>query len=331
MTRSPTEKRPGEFDIIQDIFSPLAQRQPGAFNLTDDAAILRPPTGTELVMTKDAMVSGVHFLASDDPGHIARKLLRVNLSDLAAMGAEPLGYLLATFWEQGMETDWIRAFAEGLEQDQQEFSIDLLGGDTVTTAGPLSFSLTAVGTTPIQKALRRNGAQPGDLLIVSGSIGDGALGLKALRGELDYLEPQDLSFLADCYHLPQPRLALGMALRDIASSCLDISDGLVADIAHIGDASEVAAVIDVEKLPLSIAAAKVMTHNAGHLASILTGGDDYELAFTMPAAAENRLSELSIQTKTGLTCIGRIEAGSGVHVLKNGEELALSATGWLHF
>jgi thiamine-monophosphate kinase len=331
MTQPPTQDNPGEFDIIRDIFAPLSESQAGAYNLTDDAATLSAPPGTELVMTKDAMVSGVHFLASDEAGHIARKLLRVNLSDLAAMGATPMGYLLAAFWSHGTDPDWIRSFAEGLKRDQREFSIGLLGGDTVSTPGPLSLSLTAIGNVPIQQALRRNGAQPGDLLVVSGSIGDGALGLKALRGELEFLNPDDLSFLVDRYHLPQPRLALGTAIRDLASSCIDISDGLVADIAHICDASSMAAVFDVEKVPLSAAADKVVAKDAEFLTTILTGGDDYELAFTIPAAFESRLSDLSKQTQTELAYIGKIEAGSGVRVLKNGTAMALPTAGWRHF
>lgn len=331
MTQPPTQDSPGEFDIIRDIFAPLSEGQAGAFNLTDDAATLSAPPGTELVMTKDAMVSGVHFLAGDDPAQIARKLLRVNLSDLAAMGATPMGYLLATFWSHGTDPDWIRSFAEGLKQDQREFSIGLLGGDTVSTPGPLSLSLTAIGNVPNHKALRRNGAQPGDLLVVSGSIGDGALGLKALRGELEFLTPDDLSFLGDRYHLPQPRLALGAALRDLASSCIDISDGLVADIAHICDASSMAAVFDVENVPLSVAAAKVVVKDAEFLTAILTGGDDYELAFTIPEKFESRLPDLSKQTQTDLTCIGRMEAGSGVRARKGGAEMVLPTAGWRHF
>ncbi|USG60072.1 thiamine-phosphate kinase [Sneathiella marina] len=331
MTQPPTEDRPGEFDIIREIFAPLSESQPGAFNLTDDAAILKAPPGTELVMTKDAMVSGVHFLASDDPGHIARKLLRVNLSDLAAMGATPMGYLLAAFWEQGTSIDWIRGFAEGLKQDQQAFSIGLLGGDTVTTSGPQSFSLTAIGNIPDQKVLRRKGARPGDLLVVSGNIGDGALGLKALRGELEFLDPEDLSFLADRYHLPQPRLTLGRALHDIASSCLDISDGLMADTGHICETSSLAAVLEVENVPLSMAAKNVLAHDKAYLTSILTGGDDYELAFTLPARFESRLPDLSTQAQTKLTPIGRMEEGTGVRAINNGVEMAVSTPGWRHF
>jgi thiamine-monophosphate kinase len=331
MTRSPTEDTPGEFDIIREIFAPLSANEMGAFNLTDDAAILSPPPGTDLVMTKDAMVSGVHFFAEDEPGNIARKLLRVNLSDLAAMGATPMGYLLATFWEQGTDPNWIRDFAKGLEQDQQEYNVGLLGGDTVTTPGPLSLSLTAIGNVPIDKTLRRNGARAGDLIVVSGSIGDSALGLKVLRGELDFLSVADKTFLVDRYHLPQPRLTLGTALRGVASSCIDISDGLIADISHVSKASSALAIIEADMLPLSDAATAALTEDEELLTILLTGGDDYELAFTIPPKFQSRLSKLSEETQTRLTCIGRIEDGSGTNVLNKGTPLSLSASGWRHF
>ncbi|MEH6528116.1 MAG: AIR synthase-related protein, partial [Sneathiella sp.] len=192
-------------------------------------------------------------------------------------------------------------------------------------------SLTAIGSIPDGKTLRRNGAQAGDLLVVSGTIGDGALGLKVLRGELDFLDPKDLSFLADRYHLPQPRMALGTELRDLASSCIDISDGLMADIGHISDASSVAVSFDVDKVPFSRAATVALQNNTELLTILLTGGDDYELAFTIPPDYEDQLPELSSQTQTELTCIGRVEPGSGVRAFRNGTEMATSVTGWRHF
>jgi thiamine-monophosphate kinase len=331
MTRSPTEDTPGEFDIIRDVFAPLSANEIGAFNLTDDAATLSPPPGTEIVMTKDAMVSGVHFFTDDEPRKIAQKLLRVNLSDLAAMGATPMGYLLATFWEQGTDPDWIRDFAKGLEQDQEEFAIGLLGGDTVTTPGPLSLSLTAIGNVPLGQVLRRKGADVGDLIMVSGTVGDAALGLRIRNGELDFLASSDQQFLLDRYLLPQPRVALGTALRGVASSCIDISDGVVADISHLSESSSVQMVIDADQLPLSAAAKAAAKGKSDSLITLLTGGDDYELAFTIPPEKQDRLTVLAKQAGTDVKVIGRVAEGAGIRVLKNGQPVSVKAGGWRHF
>ncbi|MEX2517760.1 MAG: thiamine-phosphate kinase, partial [Paracoccaceae bacterium] len=203
----------GEFALIAALFKPLAAAMPAALGLGDDAAVLTPRPGRDLVLTKDAMVEGVHFLGTDDPAHVAQKLLRVNLSDLAAMGAAPVGYLLATFWPENITRPWIEGFAAGLKADQATFGIGLLGGDTVRTPGPLSLSLTAIGEVENGKALRRSGAEAGDLIAVSGTIGDAALGLMILRGDkLPDLSPAARQHLAARYHLPRPRLALGQQL-----------------------------------------------------------------------------------------------------------------------
>ena len=322
----------GEFELIAQILAPLAASMPGAFGLTDDAAVLGLDAGMELVLTKDAMVAGVHFREDDAPEDVARKLLRVNLSDLAAMGAAPVGYLLATFWPENLPSQWIRDFASGLKKDQAEFGIGLLGGDTVRTPGPLSLSLTAIGKAPSGKALRRQGARAGDLIVVSGSVGDGALGLLALEGRLAGLNDELRQHLADRYHLPSPRLALGAALIGEASACIDISDGLVADIGHICEVSKVAAVIEIDKVPLSGAASAALAADPSLVLSVLTGGDDYELAFTLPPERESRLGTLAKQTGTALTVIGRIEEGDGVRVVKpDGSLLPVSQAGWRHF
>ncbi|MBX6376419.1 MAG: thiamine-phosphate kinase, partial [Acetobacteraceae bacterium] len=199
---------PPEFALIARHFRPLAG--PGALDLQDDAALLDPPAGRQLVLAADAMVEGVHYLATDPPEMVGRKLLRVNLSDLAAMGAEPLGYLMTTTLPRGVEDSWIARFVAGLAEDQRAFGIALLGGDTTATPGPACLSLTIIGTVPPGAALPRAGAQPGDGVWVSGTLGDGALGLRVLRGEL----PGDAEgHLARRYRLPEPRLALGQALR----------------------------------------------------------------------------------------------------------------------
>lgn len=314
----------GEFELIRRHFAPLAA--PGAFGLSDDAALLSPPPGRDLVLTADAMVAGVHFLPDDPPDLVARKLLRVNLSDLAAKGAEPLGYLLTTAWTTELEEDWIAAFARGLAEDQSAYGCPLLGGDTVSTPGPICFSLAAVGHAPAGGMLRRAGARPGDLVFVSGTIGDGAFGLRALRGELPQLSAADRAYLADRYRLPQPRVALGPRLVGLATAALDVSDGLMADLGHIAETSAVAAIVEVARVPLSPAAAAV-----GRPDVALTGGDDYEILFTAPPSAAPALEALAAELSLPLTRIGRIEPGSGVTAVnEKGEPLPISG-GWKHF
>jgi len=332
MTNGSSKSQLSEFDLIDRFFTPLAAPMSGAFGLTDDAATLAPDPGMELVLTKDAMVSGVHFLEADGPANIARKLLRVNLSDLAAMGAMPVGYLLATFWPQGHPTEWIQSFASGLAEDQKEFSIGLLGGDTVRTPGPLCLSLTAIGEIEVGQALRRNGAKIGDLVVVSGTIGDGALGLMAAQGNLEGIDPDQQDWLGNRYHLPQPRMLLGSMLKGLATACADISDGLVADIGHICAASGVGAVLKADDIPLSEAARTALVKVPSLLTSVLSGGDDYELVFTLPAERVDSLETLAAAAQTKLAVIGRIEAGEGVSVLDGaGVEIPLVEGGWQHF
>ncbi|MDF2366472.1 thiamine-phosphate kinase [Sneathiella sp.] len=322
----------GEFALIDRILKPLAADTPAALGLTDDAAVLTPSKGKDLVLTKDAMVAGVHFFDSDLPGDIARKLLRVNLSDLAAMGAAPVGYFLATFWPEDLPRSWIEDFADGLALDQVEFAIGLMGGDTVRTPGPLSLSLTAIGEVATDKALRRNGAEEGDLIVVSGTIGDGALGLLAAREELSDLDTTDEEYLIDRYQLPEPRLALGQALVGRATSCIDISDGLIADIGHLTEESGLGAVIDWEKVPLSDAAEAALQSGKNLIEAILTGGDDYELAFTLPSARRDDLVKLAKEGGVKLTIVGEMVAGEGVRVKReDGSDMPLTARGWQHF
>lgn len=322
---------PGEFDLIRRIFAPLAT-DPGAFSLTDDAAVCNVPSGTEQVMTKDAMVSGIHFLPTDPPEDIARKLLRVNLSDLAAMGATPVGYLLACFWPIDQEMDWITAFAAGLSEDQKNYSISLLGGDTVKTPGPLSLSLTAVGQVPTGQILRRNGAKAGDLIAVSGTIGDGALGLKASQGDLTGLKSSQVEFLTGRYRRPAPRILLGQSLYPLASACIDISDGLLADIGHIGEQSKIRAIVNADKIPLSMAARTALEQDPSLMQVILSGGDDYELAFTFPPDREKEVLSLAESCGCDITIIGHLETGAGVTVLDaDGSEISIDKPGWQHF
>ncbi|WP_340150152.1 thiamine-phosphate kinase [uncultured Sneathiella sp.] len=332
MTEAETGNGNGEFALIDRLLKPLAAGTPAALDLTDDAAVLVPTPGQDLVLAKDAMVAGVHFLENDPAEAVARKLLRVNLSDLAAMGATPVGYLLATFWPEKLPRDWIEGFVSGLQMDQEEFGIGLLGGDTVRTPGPLSLSLTAIGEVAAGKALRRNGAGEGDLIVVSGTLGDGALGLLALKGELGTLKEEARQALVRRYHLPQPRLALGRLLTGRATACIDISDGPLADIGHIAKESNLGAVIEWARVPLSDPAREVVTKDSRLREVVLTGGDDYELAFTLPPALEGELDDLAKDSGIALTVIGRMTAGEGVRVVdEDGSDMPLKTRGWQHF
>lgn len=321
------EPLPTEFALIARHFRPLAGE--GALGLGDDAAVLAVPAGRELVIAADAIVAGVHFLPDDPPELVARKLLRTNLSDLAAMAAVPLGYLMTVSVPKTTGDAWFAGFAAGLAADQAAFGLCLLGGDTTSTPGPVSLSLTILGTVAAGCALRRAGARAGDGIWVTGSIGDGALGLLAATGRLD--DPS--GELAGRYRLPQPRLALGMRLHGIASAGMDVSDGLVQDLGHLCRAGGVAAVVEAGLVPLSAAA-----RAAGLLATCLTGGDDYELLLAVPPGREAALVDAARATNIAVTRIGHFRDGAPrVTVLdQDGSVLDMQGEGrahggWSHF
>jgi thiamine-monophosphate kinase len=318
------ERRPGEFELIERHFRPLARAAAGALGLSDDAALLDIPSGHKLVVTADALTAGVHFFADDPPGLIARKMLRVNLSDLAAMAATPLAYLMTCALPADVDEDWISAFVAGLAQDQDEFAIALVGGDTTATPGPLSLSVTALGTVKSGRELRRSGARAGDLVAVSGTIGDAALGLARLQGRLEPFigEPQ----LIERYRLPQPRLTLASKLAGLATAGMDVSDGLVGDLGHICSASGLSAVIQASRVPFSAPARAVLETQPELREVLLTAGDDYELLFTLPEGRESELAGLPV------TIIGRMEAGTGVRVLDgDGRPMDVGVGGYRHF
>ena len=290
-----------EFSIIEKYFKPLADNKV-ALNLTDDAAILSPDPEHDLVLTKDAIAANTHFFAHDNPTNIAKKLLRVNLSDLAAMGADPAYYMLAAFFNKSTKESWIADFATGLKEDVEEFGGVLIGGDTVKTDAPNAFSLTAIGMVEKGRALKRNKAKVDDLVYVSGYIGDSFLGLQILNEKLSSLPSQEAEYLIDRYYLPQPRLSLGQKLVGIASSAIDISDGLVSEINHICKSSEVGIEIKLEDVPIS---------NAAKITSIdkiklITGGDDYELLFTCDAKHKNDIEQIAKSCSIPLSLIGRV-------------------------
>jgi thiamine-monophosphate kinase len=322
---------PDEFQLIADLFAPLAAGFPGALGLKDDAALIAAGPDTELVATVDAMVAGVHFLPDDPPDLVARKLMRVNLSDLAAKGAVPVAVLLAAAFPKGTDVAWMRRFAEGLGQDLEEFKVGLAGGDTVATPGPLTLSLTALGRVGQGRALLRSGAKPGDRLWVTGTIGDGALGLLAAQGGLD-LPSTDVDALADRYRLPRPRVAFGSGLVGLASASMDVSDGLVQDLGHLCRASGVSAHLRAADVPLSAAARRAVDADFSRLATVLTGGDDYELLFTAPPLADAAIAALAAVVGCPARIVGDIAAGEGVIVVDAaGREMALAHKGWRHF
>lgn len=325
----------GEFKLIAELFAPLAAGAPGAFGLRNDAALVELGAGEQSVATLDAMVEGVHWLADDPPDSVARKLLRVNLSDLAAMGAEPRGYLLAACLGPAVDDAWLEGFAAGLAADQQIYGVTLLGGDTTRSPGPTSLSLTALGAVPAGRCLERSTLAAGDLLYVSGTIGDGALGLDLLQGRLEVPEPERRDFLAGRYRLPQPRTALGPALLGLASACLDVSDGLVADAAHLAEESALDLEIEAAAVPLSAAGRAALERRPDLLTRVLTGGDDYELLFGVAPAREAEIAGLSARLDLPLARIGRVLPGAGpgeVRVVDGaGRPLALESRGWTHF
>jgi len=326
----------GEFERIAQILAPLAEGFPGALGLTDDAALIAPPPGRELAVTTDTMVEGVHFIGDEPPGLIAAKLLRVNLSDLAAMGAAPLAYWLNMSLPSATGDDWLREFAAGLAADQRAFDIALAGGDSTGTPGPVCLTLTAMGSVPQGRALRRGGAGEGDIVYVSGSIGDAALGLKVLRGELKGLPEDDVAELVGRYRLPRPRVGLGQRLVGLAGAAIDISDGLVADLGHVvavsgGPLGLAGAEIEAAALPLSNAARAALARDPGLMEAILTGGDDYELLFTVAPGHAGRIAALAKDLDLPLTPIGRVTTGGGVRVIGvDGGEMRLAKKGWEH-
>jgi thiamine-monophosphate kinase len=318
---------PPEFSLIARHFAPLAGE--GALGLTDDAALLDPPPGRTLVLAADAMVAGVHFLPDDPADTIGRKLLRTNLSDLAAMGAEPLGYLLTVALPRGTPDAWLAAFAAGLAADQAAFGIRLLGGDTVSTAGPVSLSLTVLGLVPPGQALLRAGARPGDSVWVSGTIGDGALGLRVGQGRL---APDPAGHLLRRYRLPEPRLALGVALRGVARAAMDVSDGLLQDCAHLCRLAGSGAEIEAAAIPLSPAARAAVLADPSLLPVIAGGGDDYELLFAVPPDADAAVEAAAAASGIPAARIGRFTAGPVAVTLRDeaGRDITPAAAGWSH-
>jgi thiamine-monophosphate kinase len=324
-------RRRGEFALIAELLAPLSTGDARSLSLKDDAAVVPRQSDTDLIVTTDTMVSGVHFLAGEPPEVIARRLLRVNLSDLAAMAAVPLGYFLNLTLSDGIDDSWLEAFVRGLRTDQEIFAIRLLGGDTTRTPGPLTLSVTALGETPPGAAVRRDGARPGELVMVSGTVGDAGLGLTALSSGA--AGDEDDAYLIGRYQLPEPRVGLGVALRGLATAMADVSDGLIADLGHICEASGLAAHIDGGAVPLSAAARRRLEAGETDLQSLLSGGDDYELVFTIKADALERVQVAARAASIGVTRIGKMSEGAAQVAVTgpDGRGILISRTGYTHF
>ncbi|MGQ0741569.1 MAG: thiamine-phosphate kinase [Alphaproteobacteria bacterium] len=324
-------QRSGEFEMIARYFAPLA-KHPGAFGLKDDAAVFRPRAGREIILTTDAIIEGVHFMQDDPPDTIARKALRVNLSDLAGKGAEPAGYLLSLVLPAWVNDSWISAFSQGLSDDQAEFGVTLFGGDTDRTPGPLVISITAVGEIEQGMMVRREGARAGDLVFVSGTVGDGGAGLEILKGENAKLDLSQREFVISRYRTPEPRVALGRKLVGLASAGLDVSDGLIADLGHIAEWSRVRIAVMASEIPISDACRALWGGSSQAIMRAATAGDDYELAFAIPPVRRAELESAASETGVGVTEIGRVEAGEGVVLLgPTGAPILLGRGGFTHF
>jgi thiamine-monophosphate kinase len=322
-----------EFDIIREIFAPLTLNAPGAFQLTDDAALL----DNSLVVTKDIMVAGVHFLPKDPLDLVARKLLRVNLSDLAAKGAKPIGYILGCVWPANVKREAIELFASGLREDQENFRIALYGGDTAVhgaKSAPLTLSVTAFGAPPKPGITKRSGASHGDDLYVSGTIGDAGLGLAALKKEQKFTTV-DKASLSGRYHLPEPRLSLGAAIAGLATASIDVSDGLIADAGHLARASRLRAEIDAVAIPRSPAAALWIATQSNRwcaIAALSSFGDDYEILFSAPPSMRRSVTVAAKASRTEVARIGTLTRGEGVALLdEKGKEISVPSGGFDHF
>ncbi|MDI9849397.1 thiamine-phosphate kinase [Rhodoblastus sp. 17X3] len=302
-----------EAELIARYFAPLAGA--GGLGLRDDAALLAPPPGAEIVVTADALIEGVHFFTADPPDRIAAKALAVNLSDLAAKAADPLGFLLTLALPRDWTPDWLESFALGLGEVSREFRCPLLGGDTVSTPGPLMLSITALGAVTAGKMTPRTGAKPGDALYVSGTIGDAALGLILRQAQIDgapapdwaaALSTSQQAWLVTRYLAPRARLPLVLALRACASAAMDVSDGLVGDLRAMMRASGASAKIDLRKAPQSEAVMAALRADSRLFERIFCGGDDYEVLCAVPTGAAARFEALAASAGVPVTTIGTV-------------------------
>jgi thiamine-monophosphate kinase len=319
-----------EFGIIARYFAPLA-KDPGALKLKDDAAFISPRPGFDLVITTDQIAADTDFFPHDPPATVAKKALRVNLSDLAAKGATPEYYLLNLALPSVRE-EWLADFAAGLGEDQREFGISLLGGDTSATEGPSSISITAMGFVPQGRMVKRVGAKPGDAVYVTGTIGDSAGGLAIFKREKHQLADPQRDYLTRRYQVPEPPVMFGArSLRGIATASVDVSDGLIADLGHLADASQVRIELDAEAIPRSDALRAFWGDGVDALLRAATAGDDYQIAFTAQLEREAKIRDAADRAGIQVTRIGLVRVGEGVVVTHEGQPLAVPRQGYRHF
>ena len=323
----------GEDSLIARYFRPIAT-DPGAFQLDDDAAALTAD-GNDIVVTTDAIVEGVHFLPDDPPDTVARKALRVNLSDLAAKGAAPAGFVL-TLALRNADEAWLKPFAAALGDDARQFGCPLLGGDTVSTPGPLVISVTAFGRVPPGKMVHRSGARPGDRVMVTGTIGDAALGLAVLKGGKVHAATGAVAareMLVGRYRVPQPRVALAHAVRGHASAAMDVSDGLAGDLAKLCGVSGISVVIDLPSVPLSDAARDLVSRGIVGLETLIAGGDDYEILCTIPQDRVEGFAAAAQRAGVPVHSIGTVVAGAAAPKFldERGREIVLERMSYSHF
>ncbi|MEP2707389.1 MAG: thiamine-phosphate kinase [Roseibium sp.] len=330
------EARPSEFELIKRYFAPLAS-DPGSVGLTDDAAVITPRDGHDLVLTKDVLAADIHFFANDAPEAIAAKALRVNLSDLAAKGATPRGYLLGLALPSNWTADWLERFCNALAADQTAYDIKLLGGDTIRSGNGLQVSITAIGELPTGRTVRRSGAKAGDVVFVSGTIGDAAAGLKA-RLDSGFAAKHNLTaeheaYILDRYLLPRPRTRLASALQTRASASMDVSDGLLSDCGHMARASNMDFTLELDRIPLSPALLQLKSACQQEYIQCINGGDDYEILATVPADHAEEFLDSASSLNCPVTRIGCVASGSGdVHLNNHGDPVAMSPDdGFRHF
>jgi len=316
-----------EFEIIRAYFATQpVQRADVRLGIGDDAAVVQAPPSMETVITTDVLVAGVHFFDDVDPAALGHKALAVNLSDLAAMGAAPAWFLLDLTLPK-VDKAWLEAFAHGLHELALTYQVQLIGGDT--SSGPLAVAITAIGLVPQGKSMRRDGARPGDLIYVTGTLGDAALVLAARRGEYG-VTAGDVAAVRQRLERPDPRIAEGVGLRDLASSAIDISDGLIADLGHVLEASKVGARVNLGAIPVS-ATYRAQMRKIG-LDYALAGGDDYELCVTVPRADAIRAESLALASGFSLTRIGEIIIGNTLEILDSmGRPYQPKRKGYEHF
>ena len=323
-----------EFEIIRSLFAPLASGDKGALELRDDVAVL---SSHNLIITKDVLVAGVHFRVNDPMDLVARKLMRVNISDLVAKGGRPTSYILGCIWPQKTPRAQLESFVSGLLEDQKNYRCTLIGGDTVRHGdkdAPLTLSATFLGVEPIGGIVPRNEAALGDDLYVTGTIGDSGLGLRCLENQ--YRPPKvERDYLSGRYWLPEPRVTFGSALKTFASAAMDVSDGLIADAGHLADASDIGLILEAETLPISEPAQTWLgkqpdLHNG--LAALASFGDDYEILFTAPSSLRRSVGVAAKASRTDVTRIGRVVRGGGVEIVDgDGNKIRVESRGYNHF